>query len=117
MVVVEVGFKLNKNIKYYEDILSLHNAINRFNCKTHDIYWTNKSLDNMTENEMKNSCIRLRITEAFGGVDFSGVSKISYRFQNLDKDKLIIFISIFIFQDDTMRESKLKDIHIRLTNI
>ena len=44
MVVVEVGFKLNKNIKYYEDILSLHNAINRFNCKTHDIYWTNKTL-------------------------------------------------------------------------
>ena len=86
MIVVEVGFKLNKNIKYYEDILSLHNAINRFNCKTHDIYWTNKNLDNMTENEMKNSCIRLRITEAFGGVDFSGVSKISYRFQNLDKD-------------------------------
>lgn len=40
----------------------------------------------MTENEIKNSCIRLRITETFGGVDFSGVSKISYRFQNLDKD-------------------------------
>lgn len=38
----------------------------------------------MTENEMKNSCIRLRITEGFGGVDFSVVSKISYRFQNVD---------------------------------
>ena len=33
MIVVEVGFKLNKNIKYYEEILSSHNAINRFNCK------------------------------------------------------------------------------------
>lgn len=84
MVVVEVGFKLNENLKHYEDILSEHNAINRFNCKTHDIYWTNKNLDNMTENEMKNSCIRLRITEGFGGVDFSGISKISYRFQNVD---------------------------------
>ena len=84
MLVVEVGFKLNKNIDYYKDILIKHNAINRFNCKTHDIYWTNKNLDNMTENEMKNSCIRLRITEGFGGVDFSGVSKLSYRFQNVD---------------------------------
>lgn len=37
--------------------------------------------------------------------------------QNLDKDKLIKFIDILIFQDDTMRENELKDIHIRLTNI
>lgn len=32
MLVVEVGFKLNENL------LIEHNAINRFNCKTHDIY-------------------------------------------------------------------------------
>ncbi len=84
MLVVEVGFKLNKDIKYYENILNKSGAVNRFNCKTHDIYWTNKNLDNMTENEMKNSCIRLRITEGFGGVDFSGKSTKSYRFQNAD---------------------------------
>lgn len=81
MVVVEVGFKLNRNIKYYEDILSLHNAINRFNCKTHDIYWTNKNLDNMTENEMKNSCIRLRITEAFGELIFLVYQKLVIDFK------------------------------------
>lgn len=37
--------------------------------------------------------------------------------QNLDKDKLVKFIDILIFQDETMRENELKDIHIRLTNI
>ena len=37
--------------------------------------------------------------------------------ENLDKNKLIKFINILIFQDETMRENKLKDIHIRLTNI
>ena len=37
--------------------------------------------------------------------------------ENLDKDKLINYIDILIFKDDTMRENELKDIHIRLTNI
>ncbi len=49
--------------------------MNRFNCKTHDIYWTNKDLNGFTENKMKNSCIQLRITEGIGGVDFSGISR------------------------------------------
>lgn len=102
MVVVEVGFKLNENIKYYEDILYSCKAINRFNCKTHDIYWTNKNLDNMTENEMKNSFIRLRITEGFGGVDYSGVSKISYRFQNVDN---------FIVNKDNQKELNLEEVN------
>lgn len=102
MLVVEVGFKLNKNIDYYKDILIKHNAINRFNCKTHDIYWTNKNLDNMTENEMKNSCIRLRITEGFGGIDFSGVSKISYRFQNVNN---------FIVKKDNQKELTLDEVN------
>lgn len=37
--------------------------------------------------------------------------------ENLDKDKLIKYIDILIFQDENMRENELKDIHIRLTNI
>lgn len=37
--------------------------------------------------------------------------------ENLDKDKLIKFIDILIFQDEIMLENELKDIHIRLTNI
>lgn len=101
MLVVEVGFKLNKNIDYYKNILIKHNAINRFNCKTHDIYWTNKNLDNMTENEMKNSCIRLRITEGFGGTDFFGASRISYRFQNVNN---------FIVNNDNQKELTLEEV-------
>ena len=37
--------------------------------------------------------------------------------ENLDKDKLIKYINILIFQDENMHENELKDIHIRLTNI
>lgn len=37
--------------------------------------------------------------------------------ENLDKDKLIKYIDILIFQDNSMREKELKDIYIRLTNI
>lgn len=37
--------------------------------------------------------------------------------ENLDKDKLIEYINILIFKDDSMHENELKDIHIRLTNI
>ncbi len=37
--------------------------------------------------------------------------------ENLNKDKLIKYIDILIFQDENMRENELKDIHIRLTNI
>ena len=106
MLVVEVGFKLDKDLKYYEKILKNHNAINRFNCKTHDIYWTDKKLDNMTENEMKNACIRLRITEGFGGADFSKTSKISYRFQNIDN---------FIVKKDNQKELTYEEVktHIK----
>lgn len=60
MKIVEVGFKLNNNYKFYKKILEHNGLKNDFNCTTRDIYFTNKSLDGMTENEMKNSCIRLR---------------------------------------------------------
>lgn len=108
MEVVEVGFKLDKDICYYENILNSNNAINRFNCKTHDIYWTNKDLNNMTENEMKKSCIRLRITEGIGGVDFSGISKVSYRFQNVDN---------FIVKKDNQNELTLEEVNSYIKEI
>lgn len=60
MVVVEVGIKLDHNFKYYDKLLKLNGAKNCFNCKTHDVYYTDKSLDDLTENEMKNACIRFR---------------------------------------------------------
>ena len=95
MLVVEVGFKLDHDISYYKEILEKNNAINRFNCKTHDIYWTNKNLNGLSENEMKKSCIRLRMTKGFSGVDFSGTSRICYRFQNTNN---------FIAKKDNQKE-------------
>ena len=60
MNIVEVGVKLEKNIDYYDNLLKEKGFINDFNCVTHDIYYTNKKLDGLTENQMKNSCIRFR---------------------------------------------------------
>ncbi len=60
MSVVEVGFKLKENLEYYDRILKNNKLINDFNAIIHDIYYTNQSLDGLSENEMKNMCIRLR---------------------------------------------------------
>ena len=61
MNVVEVGFKLDNDFNNYHNLLIKNGFINNFNCNTRDIYYTNKNLDNMTENEIKNNCIRIRI--------------------------------------------------------
>ena len=60
MEIVEIGIKLKNNFNYYDTFLKNNGFDNDFNVKTHDIYYTNKNLDNLSENEMKNSCIRLR---------------------------------------------------------
>lgn len=108
MVVLEVGFKLNKDKEYYEEILKKSNAINRFNCETHDLYWTNKNLDGMSENEMKNACIRLRITKPIGGVDFNDNSNLSYRFQNVDN---------FIVRKDNQKELSKEEVEIYIKEL
>lgn len=58
--IVEIGIKLGKNFDYYDALLKKNGFDNDFNVKTHDIYYTNKKLDRLSENEMKNACIRLR---------------------------------------------------------
>lgn len=60
MEVVEVGFKLDKELSYYHDVLLKNGLRLDFSCVTHDIYYTNNNLDGLDENEMKNACIRLR---------------------------------------------------------
>ena len=60
MKIVEVGIKLRKDFNYYDNLLKNNGLVNDFNVKTHDIYYTNKNLDGLSENEMKNACIRLR---------------------------------------------------------
>ena len=60
MLALEVGFKLNKTLIHYHDMLIRNSLTLDFSCITHDIYYTDKKLDGLTENQMKNSCIRLR---------------------------------------------------------
>ena len=60
MVIVEIGIKLGQGFKYYDNLLKSHGLTNDFKVITHDIYYTNKSLDGLSESEMKNACIRLR---------------------------------------------------------
>lgn len=76
MIALEVGLKLDNHQKDYEKILEEHNAINRWDCETHDIYWTDKDLNGLTENEMKRACVRLRMTRGIGGKDFKTINKI-----------------------------------------
>lgn len=60
MKIVEVGIKLEKSFDYYDNLLKNNGFDNDFNVKTHDIYYTNKNLNSLSENEIKNACIRLR---------------------------------------------------------
>jgi hypothetical protein len=60
MLVVEVGFKLDNSFDYYDKLLKSNGLVNNYNVITHDIYYSNKDLDGMSENEMKNACIRIR---------------------------------------------------------
>ena len=58
-MIVEVGIKLNKDLKYYDNMLKQYGFKNDFTVDTYDIYYTNKNFDGMSENEIKNSCINL----------------------------------------------------------
>lgn len=60
METVEVGIKLKKSFKYYDTLLKNNGFDNDLNVKTHDIYYTNKNLDGLSEHAMKAACIRLR---------------------------------------------------------
>ncbi len=52
-MIVEVGFKLDRDLSYYDKILKDKGLSNCFNCITHDIYYTDQNLDGLTENQMK----------------------------------------------------------------
>ena len=60
-LIVEVGLKLDKSLNYYKKLLKKNGLMQVFKCKTHDIYYTKeKSFDGLSENQIKNSCIRIR---------------------------------------------------------
>ena len=97
MLVVEVGFKLDKSLQYYDSMLRKNGLENDFNCETHDIYYTKYDLNGLTENEMKQKCIRLRNVN----------SKEGYKVENKLLDSLNID---FVSEDEIFEfESKLKE--------
>ena len=63
MLVVELGLYLDRPYIYYENILKQNGLKCVFECVTHDLYYTNNdfsNIDNMTEKELKDVCIRVR---------------------------------------------------------
>ena len=60
MLVVELGIKLNNDFEYYDSMLKSNGLKNDFNVLTHDIYYTNQSLEGLSESEIKKDSIRLR---------------------------------------------------------
>lgn len=63
MLVVELGLYLDRPYLYYENILKQNGLKCVFECVTHDLYYTNNdfsNVDNMTEKELKDVCIRVR---------------------------------------------------------
>lgn len=95
MLIVEVGFKLDKNLEYYDSILKQNGLENDFNCTTHDIYYTNENLNDLSENQMKQKCIRLR------NVNF----KDGYKIQNN---------KYFEFDTDVVSEKELSEFESKL---
>ncbi len=105
---VELGFKLKNDFNYYDNLLKDNGFINYNTVLTHDIYYTNRDLKDLSENEMKNACIRLRITEGFGGSDFVGKSNKSYRFQNVDN---------FVVTKNNQKELSLNEVNENILKI
>lgn len=59
-MVVEVGFKLDKPLEYYHNLLMAQGAENVGDYITHDLYWSNKNFALLTEAGIKASCVRYR---------------------------------------------------------
>ncbi len=68
-LVLEVGMPLDKSLIYYHDMLIRHGLNLQFACVTHDLYYTKENLDGLSENQMKNACVRLRNLEGVIGVN------------------------------------------------
>ncbi len=61
---VEVGFKIKNSLEESRKILIDNGFENIFNTQTHDLYFSNKKPNkNMTEQEIKFSCVRFRHTK------------------------------------------------------
>jgi len=60
-LVLEIGMKLDKNLIFYHDMLNEKGLKLIFSIYTHDIYYAKEcNFDGMSENEIKNACVRIR---------------------------------------------------------
>lgn len=96
--IVEVGIKLNKPLKHYHKILKNNGLDLVFKCKTHDIYFTKKnSFDELSENQIKNSCVRIRNPQKSDSAKIKDLLKNGYKkvFDTTKKD--------YNYQNKTMK--------------
>lgn len=110
MIKYEVAFKLDNNLEYYHNMLVSQGFDNVYNCHTKDIYWSNKKFDEMSEEEIKDSCVRFRYSEAFGGTLYKrgSIPKSGFQhyqiFDNLAEDNFMCF------EEDVLKfEKKFQD--------
>ena len=74
-LVLEVGMKLDNSLIYYHDLLVKNGLRLDFSCVTHDIYYTKENLEGLSENQMKNACVRLRYCD---GINQEHKIKVNY---------------------------------------
>ena len=85
-VIVEVGFPLEKDLIYYHDMLQKHGLRLVFSCITHDLYYAkDTNFDGLTENQIKNACVRLRFCNELNGKSPYQNKKTSKQEQDLIK--------------------------------
>lgn len=60
-LIVEIGMKLNKDFKFYDNLLKEHGLNQVFSCVTRDVYYSKeKSFEGFSEKQIKDNCIRIR---------------------------------------------------------
>lgn len=112
MLIVEVGFKLDKSFEYYDNLLKANGLKNEFNCTTHDIYYTNEILEDLTENEMKQKCIRLRNTSFKDGYRVQNNEFLDLKSDIISKQELPTFENNLLKKGYTkVFDTKKKDHH------
>ena len=77
-LILEIGMKLDKNLIYYHELLNEHGLKLVFSVNTHDVYYAKEcNFDGMSENEMKNACVRLRYVQKLNSEenDFKDIIK------------------------------------------
>ena len=99
MLVVEIGMKINRPLIYYHDMLVDNGLRLDFACVTHDVYYTNKNLNGLSEGQMKDSCVRLRSCSVINGKPEDSAKNSTKEHELIENDYTKIFDTIkFDFQ-------------------